>query len=324
VWKWLYVQGVSEWTAMTNVPAMLRDGLAGELAIDPAIPLRSAQASGTRKIVVRLRDGETVEEVLIPYQPERRGSEGAAEWTLCVSSQVGCKFHCAFCASGQAGFRRNLEAGEIVGQFLTAWRVGEQRPCRVVFMGIGEPLDNYDAVLKAVRILHDPDGLNVGARRITLSTCGWVPGIRRLAGEGLQIELSVSLHAPDDELRSRLMPVNRAHPLDALLAACRDYAQQTKRIITFEYVLVRDLNDSPEQARKLASLLAPLPCRVNLIPLSPVVEFPGVPSGREAAMRFVRTLGRAGINATVRASKGASLKAACGQLRASIGGNPCP
>jgi 23S rRNA (adenine2503-C2)-methyltransferase len=228
---------------------------------------------------------------------------------------VGCRFHCAFCASGQTGFARNLAAGEMVAQVLVAARALGDPPTHIVFMGIGEPLDNYDAVLKTVRIINNGDGLKIGARRITISTCGIVPGIRRLAGEGLQVELSVSLHAPVDKLRSRLMPVNRRYPLADLIPACKDYSAATKRIVTFEYVLIRELNDSPERAAELAELLAPLPCRVNLIPLSPVKEFEGDPPSTDAGRIFMDTLARAGINATLRNSRGCSIDAACGQLR---------
>ena len=307
IWKWLYVQRVAEWDGMTNLPAGLRAKLAERASLDAAMPVETVgQPAGTRKILVGLRDGERVEEVLIPAQDRR---------TVCVSSQVGCKFSCAFCASGQAGFRRNLEAGEMTGQVVLAAREYADRPSHVVFMGIGEPLDNYDAVLKAVRILNDKDGLEIGARRITISTCGVIPGIQRLAGEGLQIELSVSLHAPDSALRSALMPVNRRYPLPELMEACRAYTLATKRIVTFEYTLIRGVNDTRGHAEALAALLAPLQARVNLIPLSPVEEYAGEPSNSHTALSFMRILGDARINATLRVSKGSSVRAACGQLR---------
>jgi len=307
IWRWLYVQRVTDWQDMANLPVALRQLMFARLDLCSAVALETVGApGGTRKIVVGLPDGERVEGVLIPA-PRRR--------TVCVSSQAGCKFHCAFCASGQAGFQRDLEAGEIVGQVLLAAAVWQERPTHVVFMGIGEPFDNYDNVLKAVRIINDPDGLAIGARRITVSSCGLVPGIRRLADEGLQIELSISLHAPSDELRSRLMPVNRSYPLGELLDACAGYATATRRIITFDYALIRGVNDSVPCAHKLARLLRPIPSRVNLIPLSAVDEFDGQPSASPVAREFVDTLTRAGINTTLRASKGAALKAACGQLR---------
>lgn len=307
IWRWLYVQRTSDWAEMVNIPKAFRAELAERFRLDVATPVRTRKAAdGTRKIVAQFPDDESIEEVLIPA-PGRR--------TVCISSQCGCKFRCAFCASGQAGFRRNLVAAEMVGQVLLAAGTFGDRPSHVVFMGIGEPLDNYDEVLKAVRIINDKDGLGIGARRITISTCGLISGIDRLAGAGLQIELSVSLHAPADSLRSTLMPVNRNCPLEDLLAACKRYSERTGRIITFEYTLIADTNDSFEQAQELARILTPLPCRVNLIPLSPVEEFAGRPPPPEAAEMFIRALQGAGINATLRMSKGCALKAACGQLR---------
>jgi len=183
-------------------------------------------------------------------------------------------------------------------------------------MGIGEPFDNYDEVMRAIRIMNHPDGLCIGARRITISTCGVISGIQRLAEEGLQVELSVSLHAPDEEVRSKLMPVNETWPFDELLAACADYTAKTKRIITFEYTLIKDVNDSAAQARQMVKLLKKFPCRVNLIPLSPVEEFDGERPASETMKAFFQTLEKAGINTTLRDSKGSALKAACGQLRA--------
>lgn len=308
IWRWLYVRNVDAWPAMTNLPADFRARLAEQVRLDSErIEKRDGAAAGAVKLLVALADGERIEAVLIP---------AARRLTLCISSQVGCRFHCAFCASGQAGFRRHLHAGEMVAQCLLAWRDARSKPTHAVFMGIGEPLDNYDEVLKAIRILNDPDGLRIAARRITVSTCGLVPGIERLADESLQIELSVSLHAPDNALRSTLMPVNRLHPLPDLMRACRHYAERTGRIVTFEYTLIRNINDSPEQARALADLIEPLPCRVNLIPLSPVPEFDGVAAPERAARLFIDTLHARGINATLRASRGAGVRAACGQLRA--------
>jgi 23S rRNA (adenine2503-C2)-methyltransferase len=311
LWQWLYVHRVSDWEAMTNLPAGFRRELAKRFDLAPVSMLRDEcidESSGTtRKLLVALRDGESIEAVLIPAQGRR---------TVCISSQVGCRFRCAFCASGQSGFRRNLETGEIVGQVLLACHAYAERVSHVVFMGVGEPFDNYDAVLGAVRILNDSTGLSIGARHITLSTCGVVPGIQRLAAEGLQVELSVSLHAPDDALRGRLMPVNRLHPLEELLAACAEYTRRTRRIITFEYTLIRGVNDAPAQAQTLARRLSAFPCRVNLIPLSPVEEFEGAAPDRAGAETFMRVLNQAGVNATWRDSRGGALKAACGQLRA--------
>ncbi len=307
IWDWLYGKLALEWDSMRNVPAGLRRALAERALLMSAAPARvEGERTGTRKMLLALADGEFVEEVLIPA-PGRR--------TVCVSSQVGCRFNCAFCASGKLGFRRNLRAGEIVEEIVLAAREYGDRPTNVVFMGIGEPFDNYDEVLAAIRILNDPDGLGIGARRITISTSGVIPGIRRLADEGIQVELSVSLHAPDDALRTVLMPVNRKYPLAELLDACRAYTGQTRRIITFEYTLIGGVNDEPRHAKALAALLKPLECRVNLIPLSAVDEYAGKPPAAGAGDTFIRTLDRAGINATLRVSKGGGVNAACGQLR---------
>lgn len=307
IWQWLYRKLAGGWDQMTNLPSGFRAALAERFSLAAAVPVATeGKSAGTRKILVALRDGERIEEVLIPARDRK---------TVCVSSQAGCRFNCAFCASGKAGFRRNLEAGEMVGQVLLAAGQYGERPTHVVYMGIGEPFDNYDEVLKSIRILNDPDGLGIGARRITISTCGVIPGIQRLAGEDLQVELSVSLHASEDGLRSRLMPVNRKYPLAALIKACDEYTRQTGRIITFEYALIGKVNDSRSHAEALARLLAPLQCRVNLIPLSPVCEYEGRPPSRAAADVFIERLARGHINATLRASKGCDLNAACGQLR---------
>ena len=309
VWHWLYHRLAADWADMKNLPAPLRGTLARHWSLDVGAVIGTRSESGpgsTTKWLIALPAGEAVEAVAIPAR---------GRTTLCISSQVGCKFGCRFCASGQAGFQRNLEPGEIVGQVILAARLLGAAPSNLVFMGMGEPFDNYDAVLAAIRILNDAEGLSLGARRITVSTCGIVPGIRRLAGEGLQVELSISLHAPDDALRSRLMPVNHLYPLADLLAACREYAEQTGRLITFEYTLIRGFNDAPAQARALAALLQPIRARVNLIPLSPVAEFEGQAPAEPAVAAFVREIERARLNVTVRRSKGGGVNAACGQLR---------
>ena len=329
LWIGLQEQLVPSWSELTCLPAGLRLALEEQFSLN-ALAVAEIQETpdGVRKFLSRCRDGEMIESVLIP-------AEG--RWTLCISSQAGCAFACAFCASGKAGFVRNLTAGEIVGQAVlaTRWmrehapkpddiatpgRPGRSRPPllrpgNIVVMGMGEPLANYDEVLKALRILNAPHGLNIGARHITISTCGLVPGIRRLAEEGLQFELSVSLHASNDALRSRIMPVNQRWPMAELLTACHDYTNQTNRIITFEYTLVRDLNDQPENARELVALLRGWKCCVNLIPLSPVTEFTGEAPDDRTCEEFQMTLKRAGIQATFRRSRGRGVNAACGQLR---------
>ena len=307
IWEWLYHQVAASWDDMTNLPKALREKLAKTFLFDPLekVELQESE-TGTRKILSRLVDGELIEEVLIPA-PDRR--------TVCVSSQVGCMFGCAFCASGQRGVKRNLQAGEIVGEVLSAHREYGDRVTNVVFMGIGEPFDNYDEVMRAIRILNDPDGYCLGARRITISTCGVVPGIQQLMDEGLQVELSVSLHAPNNTVRNSLMPVNRSWDMEELMEVCRVYTKRTKRIITFEYTMIRDVNDTDADLNELIGLLTRFPCRANLIPLSEIEEYEGKTSRRETVDKYVRQLERAGINTTLRWSKGSDVNAACGQLR---------
>ena len=307
LWHWLQANHATRWEQMGNLPRALKEKLAETHTPEPtAVRKESGEPGGTRKWLVGLADGDSVESVLIPARDRH---------TVCVSTQVGCRMGCAFCASAKCGFARGLSAGEIVAQVqLVAAALG-QRPDNVVYMGMGEPFDNYDEVLKSVRILNHPDGLNIGARRITLSTSGVVPGIRRLAGEGLQVELSVSLHAPNPELRRKLMPVENKYPLDELLAECADYTARTKRHITFEYTLIKGVNDSARAAEELAARLRRFPCRVNLIPLSPVEEFAGEAPPREALESFLRILEKRGVEGTLRESKGKGVDAACGQLR---------
>jgi len=307
IWQWLYEHQVRDWDEMKNLPQSLRDKLADAFIFHALEKVEVQESStGTRKILSRLVDGELIEEVLIPAADRR---------TVCVSSQVGCMFGCAFCASGQLGVKRNLKAGEIVGELLSAQREYGDRVTNLVFMGIGEPFDNYDEVMRAVRIMNDPDGFCLGARRITISTCGVVPGIQRLEEEGLQVELSVSLHAPTNAVRDTLMPVNVSWSLDELMETCREYTKRTKRIITFEYTMIRDVNDTNQDCTDLIGLLTQFPCRVNLIPLSEIEEYEGKTSRRETVEYFIQRLERAGINTTVRWSKGVDVNAACGQLR---------
>jgi 23S rRNA (adenine2503-C2)-methyltransferase len=304
---WLYQHFAADWQAMTNLSAKLQADLSQYYDLSAmTIEAVEGHKGQARKLLGRLQDDALLEFVIIPARKRN---------TVCVSSQVGCKFGCRFCASGQGGFQRNLSAGEIVAQVLEAARVIGDRPENVVFMGMGEPFDNYDEVLKAVRILNHPDALNIGARRITISTCGLVPGMERLGGEGLQIELSISLHAPDDALRTQLMPVNRKYPVAELLDACRRYHERTGRLITCEYTMIHGVNDSSEQARRLRRKLQDGPFRVNLIPLSGVSEYDGQPAQPERIQTFQQILSEVGINVTVRDSKGGQIQAACGQLR---------
>ncbi len=309
VLDWVYRRFVTDWRNMSNLPNPLRAAFAQAFAPISETPVTThTDETGTVKYLLSLYDGETVECVWIPHRDR---------CTLCVSCQVGCRFSCAFCASGKGGFARDLSAGEIVAQVLVAARLQGAAPNNIVFMGMGEPFDNYDHVLKAARLINHPKALAIGARRITISTCGLVPGIQRLATEGLQFELSVSLHAPNDALRRRLMPVNQLHPLESLMDACRAYTATTNRIVTFEYTLVDGVNDNERAALELIDLLRGMRCRVNLIPLSPVDGYAGKAPPGDRAERFATVLAEAGINSTLRFSRGRGVNAACGQLRRS-------
>jgi 23S rRNA (adenine2503-C2)-methyltransferase len=263
----------------------------------------------TSKILFRLRDDQTVETVAMAY-PDRR--------TACVSSQVGCAVGCPFCATGQGGFVRDLTCGEIVAQALhvARWaRDDGERLSNIVYMGMGEPLANYDAVMTSVRILNDQDGFGLGARSFTLSTAGHVPGIRRLAREGLQVNLAVSLHAGTDALRGVLVPLNRQHPLNELLRACREYIDATHRRITFEIALIDGVNDTIADARDVSRALRGLLCHVNLIPYNPVPQRAWRRSPSTSVAAYDRELTARGLSSTVRDSRGGEIQAGCGQLR---------
>jgi len=314
VWGWLYRSLAADFEAMTNLPRRLRARLAAETDLTLLTPLAERQSPGgqTRKVLFRLRDGQTIESVLMGYRQRR---------TACISTQVGCALGCVFCATGQSGLARNLSAGEIVAQVLHFAR--ESPISNVVLMGMGEPLANYAATRQAIATLTDRRGYHLGARRITLSTVGLVPGIRQLAEEGLPINLAVSLHAADDRLRSQLVPVNRRYGLAELLAAVRDYIARTGRRVTFEYALIAGMNDTPEQAGKLAGLLSGLLCHVNLIPLNPTPGSSLRPSPRARVDAFRDELAARGIPVTVRLRRGIEIEAGCGQLRRRQGDTTC-
>jgi 23S rRNA (adenine2503-C2)-methyltransferase len=326
VWSWLYRSFVDRFDAMGNLPLDLRKRLDTETDLELLTPLAEQEsATGqTRKVLFRLRDGNTLESVLMNYH-ERR--------TACISTQVGCGMGCVFCATGQGGLTRNLSAGEIVAQVIYLAReirraeiakaesLGLQADLpmhpvtHVVLMGMGEPLANYAATWQAIETLTDKRGYDLGARHITLSTVGLVPGIRRLAEERAPVNLAISLHAPDDELRNSLVPANRRYPLADLMDAVREYVRETRRRVTFEYALIAGVNDTPQQARALAALLQDLLCHVNLIPLNPTPGSPLQASAREQVDAFRDELERAGIPATVRMRRGIDIEAGCGQLR---------
>ncbi len=311
LFDWLYVKRASSYDVMSSFARPLRDKLAAELPF-PAIVehTRNVAADATAKFLFELKDGQRIEVVFIPTA--KRG-------TLCVSSQAGCKFGCGFCASGIGGFVRNLTTGEITGSVLSAMRaVHPKKVTHIVFMGTGEPFDNYDHVLGAVRLLNAKEGINIAARRITISTCGVIPGIERFATEGIQVELSVSLHATNDLLRDRIMPVNRKYPLKELLGACRRFAKATGRQVTFEYILIKDLTCTKDAARELVGLMKGWLSKVNLIPYNPVKEFVHRPPTMNEAREFQAMVERGGVVCTLRSLRGDDVSAACGQLRNSL------
>jgi len=306
---------VGEIDEVTTLPKELRTELAGEgFAFDSLAPVVAQRSNDgqTTKGLFRLADGSDVEAVLMEHYGNRS--------TVCISSQAGCAFGCAFCSTGQAGFTRNLEAGEIFDQarfFARELATRDKKITNIVFMGMGEPFHNYDAVMDAVRLLQDPKGFGLGHRHITISTVGLVPQIDRFAGEGIQVNLAISLHAPTDELRAKIMPVNRRFPLAELMAACARYIARTNRKVFFEYVMLRDLNDGPEHARDLARLMRGPLYHVNLIPYNatPDADFQGTPDAK--VQEFQRELEKRGVVSTVRVPMGRDIAAACGQLRAS-------
>ena len=306
VFSWLH-RGAG-FDEMTNLPKTLRARLAEEFELHrPEIARRQVSAKdGTVKYLWRLRDGCCVESVLMRYH---HGN------TVCISSEVGCAMGCAFCASTRGGLVRRLLPSEMLDQVLFTQIDSGLSVSNIVLMGIGEPLDNYDNVRRFLTLVNDPEGMNIGMRHISLSTCGLVEGIDRLAGENLQLTLSVSLHAPDDELRSRLMPVNRRYDVETLLSACRRYFEKTGRRISFEYAMIDGQNDTPEMAALLIRRLRGLPAHVNLIPLNRIEESPLQPSTRQAVLAFQQALENAGITATVRRTLGSDIDASCGQLR---------
>jgi len=309
IFTWLQKKAVSSFQEMTNLPRELTNEL--EDLFHSVWPLtlvtNRLSRDGTEKYLFALAAGGAIETVLLPEEQRE---------TVCISTQVGCAMNCSFCATGQSGFQRDLAASEIVAQVLFVQNRLKQEGkqiTNIVYMGMGEPLANYGQVLRSARLLNHPIGLNLGARRLTISTCGLAPQIRRLAEEDLQVNLAVSLHAVDDRERSALMPVNKAYPLAELLAACDYYTERTNRRISYEYALISGINDSPKQAERLAELLRGRLCHVNLIPINPV--------GREARpseqriAEFARVLERARIPVSIRKERGTDIEAACGQLR---------
>ena len=319
--RWIYRELATSFGAMTDLPRGLRERLAE--AAHVGVPSTIAETTSvdklTRKALLRLEDGQTIETVLMLYldapgSPELEEPRGLKRRTVCISTQVGCPIGCPFCATGQAGYLRNLTPGEIVAQVLHYARIASPLT-NVVIMGMGEPFMKFDVTWQAMETLTDPGRFGLGARRITVSTSGEVPGIERLAAARSQINLAVSLHAPDDELRNVLVPLNRKYPLKELMRAVRAYADQTRRRVTFEYALMDGVNDKPDQARALARLLRGLICHVNLIPLNPTTASPYGRTPYQRVKQFEEILREDGIPTTLRVEKGIEIAAGCGQLR---------
>lgn len=307
VFTWLH-KGCRSFDEMTNLSKNLRQKLDDTyyITVPQIVRKQESKKDSTIKYLWKLRDGNCVESVLMRY---KHGN------SICISSEVGCAMGCAFCASTKGGLIRRLTPSEMVDQVLFASLDSGLEISNIVLMGIGEPLDNYDTVLRFLELINSPDGMNIGMRHISLSTCGLVDRIYQLAEAKLQLTLSVSLHAPLDEVRSTLMPVNRKYNVDALLTACKAYFEKTGRRISFEYAMIRDVNDSIETAKILASKLNGIAAHVNLIPLNNIEESPLKPSTRKAVAEFQQELERHGIPATVRRTLGSDIDASCGQLR---------
>ena len=314
IFKWLYQDQVKSFDEMTNLSLSLREKLKEEYTLcNYNIIKKQDSADGTKKYLFDVLDGNAIETVLMEYHHGK---------TICVSSQIGCKMGCKFCASTGIAFVRSLSSGEIVEQIIAVEQDIKDRISNIVFMGIGEPLDNYENVIKAIRIINHPKGLNIGARHISVSTSGLVPRIYDLAKENIPCTLSISLHATNNEKRSAMMPVNNAYPIEELIKACKDYIATTNRRISFEYALAKDNNDNLEDAKELIKLLKGMLCHVNLIPINKIENGKFTKSTNENIIKFRDYLNEHGIVATIRRELGSDIDAACGQLRRkNLGGN---
>lgn len=308
VFSWLHQKHIDRFDDMSNLPKSLLEELSSICYISVANIEKKLVSSydNTVKYLFRLSDGEYVESVVMDYHHG---------YSMCLSTQVGCKMGCTFCATGKGGFTRNLTAGEILSQIYTAQKDLGIRISNIVLMGMGEPLDNFDNVVKFIRLVTCEKGINIGARHITLSTCGLVPKIYELADLGIPVTLSLSLHAPNDEIRSKTMPVNKKYPLSEVFKACRYYADRTGRRITYEYAMISGVNDSDDCAHELGRSIKGTLCHVNLIPVNPVEGTGYNPSKDKRLTSFVGVLSRYNVNATVRRTLGSDINASCGQLR---------
>ena len=313
--KWLYKKRAASFEEMTDLPRKLRLQFADQFSLGKIDVVRVLGAQDTtRKFLFRLSDGDLIESVLIPASPALYGMRSDRR-TICVSTQVGCAYGCKFCASGLEGFSRNLRPDEIVDQIVAVEREGSDKIDNIVFMGMGEPLANFDNLMRAIRIINAPWGLSIGARHITVSTSGIAPQIRELAQESLQIRLAVSLHGASDEVRNQIMPINRRYNIETLLSACDYYASRKKQHLTFEYILIESVNDTDEQARLLARHARRVKATVNLIPYNTVRRLPWSRPSQHRQEKFLSILREHRIAATLRREKGHDIDAACGQLR---------
>lgn len=308
IYEWLHKYGVADFSEMSSISKDLRNSLSNEFYISVcSVEDKFVSAvDGTVKYLFQLNDGEFVESVIMKYK---------YGYTICVSSQVGCKMGCRFCASTLAGFKRNLTAGEIESQIHTAQKDLDIRISHIVLMGIGEPLDNFEQVIRFISNVNHENGLHISARNITLSTCGIVPGIQKLMDLDLQITLTISLHAPNDRIRSQIMPVNDKWHINEIVSMCKKYTAKTSRRVSFEYTLIKDVNDDEQCAEELTALLKGMLCHVNLIPVNNVEERKNIRSSDQAIRKFLRILQKNGINATIRRTLGSDINASCGQLR---------
>lgn len=310
IWQGLYHNFYSSPTQFSTLPKSLRERMTAEMVIGGIEPIHflDSRDGQTRKTLFKLNDGFLIEAVLMRYDKRR---------TLCISTQAGCAMGCVFCATGQMGFKRHLTSGEIVAQVMYYARLLHeelQSVTNIVLMGMGEPFHNYDNTMAAIDRLNDQNGYNFGARRFTISTVGLVPMIKRFSNEKRQINLAISLHAADDDLRGSMLPVNKRYNIDELLAVSREYVEKTGRRITFEWALINGVNDTPEQAHKLAAQLKGLLCHVNAIPLNPTERYAGKATSRERAVKFKEILEQSGVPCTIRVRRGIDIQAGCGQL----------
>ena len=315
IFSWIYRKRVTEFARMSNLPESLRDELQRHFRLLGLTKVRrTGSEDSTRKFLFSLSDGNLIETVLIPASPDLYGS-AADRKTLCVSTQVGCAYGCKFCASGLEGWSRNLRSGEIVEQILQVEAETGEKVNNIVFMGMGEPLANFDNLLRALGAINADWGVGIGARHMTISTSGLVPRIRELADQPLQIRLAISLHGATDEVREKIMPVNRKYPLAELMDACAYYASRKKQRITFEFILIEGVNDHLEQAEKLAQLARRIRAKINLIPYNHVHGLTWSRPSRNQQMAFLNRVRSRGVDATIRQEKGHDIDAACGQLR---------